>query len=129
MTCFFSSKKLNIKYFNMKRTIGITLLALSAIFFQNCGSSKKATTAPLSYEKDVVGIMKTSCSPCHFPPDGKKEALDSYEAVSKHIDEIIERVKLPQSDAKFMPFKLKKPALTDSAVNVLVKWKEQGMTK
>lgn len=113
----------------MKRTISITVLALAAIVFQNCGASKKATTATLTYEKDVMGIMKTSCSPCHFPPDGKKEALDSYEAVSKHIDVIIERVKLPQSDAKFMPFRLKKPALTDSAIHVLVQWKEQGMTK
>lgn len=113
----------------MKRTISVTLLALSAIVFQNCGSSKKVTTVPLTYEKDVVGIMKTSCSPCHFPPDGKKEAFNSYESVSKHIDVIINRVKLPQSDAKFMPFRLKKPALTDSAINVLVQWKEQGMTK
>lgn len=113
----------------MKRKISITVLALSAIVFQNCGSSKKTVTAPLSYEKDVMGIMKTSCSPCHFPPGGKKEALDSYESVSRNIDAIIDRVKLPQTDIKFMPFKLKKPALTDSAVNVLVQWKEQGMNK
>lgn len=113
----------------MKRKISIAALVLSAIIFQNCGSSKKVTTIPLSYEKDVMAIMKTSCSPCHFPPDGKKEALDSYETLSKHIDAVIERVKLPQTDMKFMPFKLKKPALTDSAINVLVQWKEQGMAK
>lgn len=74
-------------------------------------------------------VMQASCTPCHFPPGGKKEALDSYEAVSKNIDAVIERIKLPQSDIKFMPFKLKKPALTDSAINVLVQWKEQGMKK
>lgn len=113
----------------MRKHICITVLALSAIVFQNCGSSKKAATAPPGYEKDVMGILQSSCSPCHFPPDGRKEPLNSYEAVSKHIDAVIERVKLPQDDIKFMPFKLKKPALTDSAINVLVQWKAQGMNK
>ena len=108
------------------------MLIISAAVFQNCGSSKKATAAApaaLSFENDVIGIMKTSCTPCHFPPDGRKEPLDSYDAVSKNIGEIIERVKLPQSDMKFMPFRNKKPALSDSLINVLVQWKEQGMLK
>jgi hypothetical protein len=116
----------------MRKIITITTLITVAFIFQNCGSSKKTTVAApaaLSNEKDIVGIMKTSCTPCHFPPDGRKEPLDSYEAVSKHITEVIERVKLPQSDMKFMPFKNKKPALSDSAVNVLVQWKEQGMAR
>jgi hypothetical protein len=114
----------------MKKLITITTLIISAVVFQNCGPSKKATTpATLSYEKDINGIMKTSCTPCHFPPDGKKEPLDSYDAVSKNIGEIIKRVKLPQSDMKFMPFKSKKPALSDSLINVLLQWKEQGMPK
>jgi hypothetical protein len=114
----------------VKRIFILSGHVLLAFAFQNCGSSKKGTTtSSLSYEKDIAGIMQASCGPCHFPPGGKKEALDTYEAVSKNIDAVIERVKLPQTDMRFMPFKLKKPALTDSAINVLVQWKEQGMSK
>lgn len=116
----------------MRKLLAITILLLSALIFQNCGLSKKAAAANaarLSYETDIAGIMTTSCTPCHFPPDGKKEALNSYDAVSAHISEVIERVKLPQSDMRFMPFKNKKPALSDSVINVLVQWKEQGMPK
>ena len=116
----------------MKKITVITILLATAFVFQNCGPSKKATaaaSATLSYEKDIVAVMKTSCSPCHFPPDGQKEPLDSYDAVSKNINEIIERVRLPQTDNKFMPFRNKKPALSDSVINVLAQWKEQGMPK
>lgn len=116
----------------MRKLLTITTIITGAFVFQNCGSSKKATaaaTTTLSYEKDIAGIMTTSCTPCHFPPDGKKEALNSYDAVSTHITEVIERVKLPQSDMRFMPFKNKKPALSDSLVHVLEQWKEQGMPK
>lgn len=116
----------------MKKLFVITVLTAGSFLFQQCSSSKKTTTPAaesLSYEKDIAGIIKTSCSPCHFPPDGRKEPLDSYEAVSKNINAVIERVKLPQTDMRFMPFKMKKPALSDSAISVLEKWKEQGMVK
>jgi hypothetical protein len=115
----------------MRKLLTITALLLSAFVFQNCGPSKKAAaaTTTISYEKDIAGIMTASCAPCHFPPDGKKEPLDSYEAVRNNINDIIERVKLPQSDMRFMPFKNKTPALSDSAINMLLRWKEQGMPK
>lgn len=116
----------------MKRAFTVIAAFAALLIFQNCSSSKKTaapTVAALSYEKDIAGMIKTSCAPCHFPPDGKKEALDSYESISKHIDEVIKRVKLPQSDMGFMPFKMKKPALSDSAINVLEQWKQQGMGK
>ncbi len=114
----------------MKKLLLVATLAAGTILFQQCSSSKKTTaTESVSFEKDIAGMMKTSCSPCHFPPGGKKEALDSYEAVSKNIDAVIERVRLPQTDMRFMPFKMKKPALSDSAIAVLVKWRAQGLAK
>jgi hypothetical protein len=114
------------------RKIAITMLAFAGLVtLQNCGSSKKAATATaavtVSYEKDIVPMMQSSCAPCHFPPDGKKEALNSYDAVKNHIDDVISRVKLPQEDMKFMPFKKMKPVLSDSMINVLVQWKNQNM--
>lgn len=112
------------------RKIAIVMMgAAGIILFQNCGSSKKAAAAPVatvSYQKDIAPMMQNSCAPCHFPPDGKKEALNNYESVKKHIGVVIERVKLPQDDIKFMPFKSKKPALTDSMINVLVQWQNQN---
>ncbi len=117
----------------MRKTVIILLPALALITLQNCGPSKNVTkpsaTATVFYQKDIVPMLKTSCTPCHFPPDGKVEALDNYTAVKKHIDEIIERVKLPQSDIKFMPYKMKKPAFTEAEINTLVKWKEENMAE
>ena len=109
-----------------------------AIFFlfsigllQYCTSSKKAkkTETVVSYEKDVVPIMQASCTPCHFPPGGKKAALNSYDSVKFYYDDLIARVKLPHDNEKFMPFKSKKPPLSDTAINVLEQWKKQDMPK
>ena len=82
----------------------------------------------VSYATDIVPIMSRSCSPCHYPAQGgKKEALDSYASVSKHAQDIIARVTLPQTDAKFMPYNLKKPALTAEEVALLKAWVDGGM--
>ena len=81
----------------------------------------------LSYKKDIVPIMQTSCTPCHFPPKGRKEPLDSYETVKNNISVIIERVKLPKDHDKFMPYESKKPVLNDSLIAVLVTWQKQNM--
>lgn len=114
----------------MKKTLALTAaLAMTMIVLQHCSNTRKTakTPAPLSYKTDIAPILQASCTPCHFPPEGRKEALNSYEAVKKHIAEVITRVKLPQTDNKFMPFKLKKPALSDSAINVLAQWQQQNM--
>lgn len=81
----------------------------------------------VSYKKDVVPVLQTSCTPCHFPPKGRKEPLDSYEAVKNQISEIIKRVKLPKEHRKFMPYESKKPVLNDSLIAVLDTWKKQNM--
>jgi hypothetical protein len=112
------------------RKIFIVVLSLAALMvLQNCNSSKKAAkkATTYSYTKDVMPIMQASCTPCHFPPDGRKQALNTYADVKANIAEIINRVKLPQTDNKFMPWKNKKPALSDSLINVLVEWQKQSM--
>jgi len=112
----------------------ILLLALVAVLILPfCTTSKKALSGadknmPLvSYEKDISPIIKARCSPCHFPPEGKKEALDTYEAVKTNIDDLLLRVQLPHDDPKFMPFKMKKEPLSDSLIQVFKLWKEQEM--
>ena len=114
----------------MKKTVLVVVSICTLALLQNCGSSKKATAAKkpmvVSFDKDIMPIMQASCTPCHFPPDGRKKALNTYETVKANISDIIARVKLPQTDNGFMPWKNKKPALSDSLINVLVEWQKQN---
>jgi hypothetical protein len=116
----------------MKKLKFILLILPFSIVLMNCNSTKKGaeyTTVEkkLSYNKDIKPIIENSCAPCHIPPQGKKEPLENYAHVKENIASIIERVKLPQEDRKFMPPRNKKPALNDSLVAVLVKWQQQDM--
>jgi hypothetical protein len=83
----------------------------------------------VSFEKDILPIMVDRCTPCHFPEKGQKKMLNTYEAVSENIYDIVTRVKLPHDDLKFMPYKSKKEPLSDSLVNVFIKWNKQKMPK
>jgi hypothetical protein len=81
----------------------------------------------VSFNADILPIMQNSCTPCHFPPEGKKKPLENYVNVKENIKDIIFRVKLPKDHVQFMPFKNKKPALNDSLIAVLEKWEKQNM--
>jgi hypothetical protein len=81
----------------------------------------------VSYDTEVSALLLKSCAPCHYPAqDGKKKPFDSYEAAKNNITDIIARVELPQDDPKFMPFKLKKPALTAEEIALLKNWAKGG---
>jgi hypothetical protein len=88
--------------------------------------AKKMKEPALTYEADVAPIFATHCTPCHFPPNGQKKPLNTYEAVRDNVDAILYRVQLPHDDPKFMPFKMKKEPLSDSLINVIKLWKEEG---
>lgn len=111
----------------------ISLLIVSIVIvvigssFSNKEKMENIPTKAFSYQKDIAPILTTSCTPCHFPPDGRKLPLENYDHVKQNIDSIIVRVKLPKDARGFMPFKNKKPALNDSLIAVLVQWKEQNM--
>lgn len=114
----------------MKSRYLFLVAAFGLIIYQSCSSSKKATGPSLSavsYDKDIKPIMIASCTPCHFPDEGKKKYLDTYNAVATNIDDIIKRVKLPQDHEDFMPFKLKKPALNAEEIALFEAWKQSGM--
>lgn len=116
----------------MKKIQLIALILPLSILMVNCSSAGKGKSAyveakKISYETDIKPIIATSCTPCHMPPQGRKEPFQNYEQVKEHITAIIARVKLPQDDRKFMPPMNKKPALTDDQVAVLVKWQQQNM--
>ncbi len=110
----------------------LTLIAslLLVLSLQNCLSSRKVKMKKpiaVTYTADVSPIMQARCTPCHFPPGGNKEPLNSYAAVKENIEDIVSRIKLDPSEPHFMPWKSKKPPLSDSLINVLVQWQAQGM--
>jgi hypothetical protein len=109
----------------MKKII-LGLLVTGVAFFQFCTSTKKiADTPKMNYTANIQPLVTMHCSPCHIPPQGNKEPLNTYEAAKKNIDESIRRIQLNPTDKGFMPFK--HPKLSDSTINVFVKWKEQGL--
>jgi hypothetical protein len=80
-----------------------------------------------SFATDVNPIIQNNCSPCHIPSKGGRMAnFDSYDSSKKYITSMIVRVQLDPSDVKFMPFKLKKPALTAAQIQTLKNWQLNG---
>lgn len=122
----------------MKTTFSLLFVVCAIILFSNCTATKKTTGTSVNepmarptftYEKDVAPILQASCAPCHFPETGKKKPLDSYDAVSKNMDDILARVQLPIDHDGYMPFKSKKPALTQPQIELLKKWQQEKMPK
>jgi hypothetical protein len=115
----------------MQRLILITVL-FTILLLPFCTTSKKAvgdnkmTEPKISYALDIAPILADRCAPCHFP-GGKKKFLDTYTAVSTQIDDILYRIQLPTDSSAFMPFKSKKPPLSDSLIQVIKLWKTQQM--
>ncbi|MEL1241157.1 hypothetical protein [Flavobacterium flavipallidum] len=109
----------------------IALMIPLAAVLSNCSSAKKnkdyVDVKKITYTNDVKPIIENSCTPCHMPPQGRKEPFENYAQVKEHIASIIARVKLPKEDRKFMPPMNKKPALTDEQVALLVQWQQQNM--
>ncbi|CAN5758452.1 hypothetical protein BH10BAC3_BH10BAC3_21780 [soil metagenome] len=111
----------------MKKYLIFLLLPAFALL-QYCSSSKKAkapaaTVAKFTFEDHVKPLVSASCAPCHTT--GNKLHLLAYNNSMQNIDSIIYRVKLSPGEKGFMPFKHDK--LSDSAINVFVKWKADGL--
>ncbi|MCR8666879.1 hypothetical protein NO995_04245 [Aestuariibaculum sp. M13] len=115
------------------KLIPLALLTLTVSTLQYCKSSKETTVKQeepaVSYAKHIAPVMERSCTPCHFPENGKKKYLDTYGAVKNNIEDIITRVELPVTEKKYMPFKSKKPALTAEEITMLKKWVASGFSE
>ena len=99
---------------------------------QQCKSGQASTSKSkdienmVSYEADIQPLMAASCTPCHFPENGKKEMLHTYDATRLNIKDIIARVEMNPEEKGFMPFKSKKPPLTDEQIQMFRDWLAQG---
>lgn len=81
--------------------------------------------AKTTYTANVQQLVIANCSPCHIPPNNRKKPYDTYAALKGDIDDIISRIEKNPDDRGFMPFKHAK--LSDSVINVFVKWKADGL--
>jgi len=111
----------------MKKFTVLSVL-IAAFLFQFCTGTKKAQKQKaqlVTYDAHVAPIITNTCSPCHIPPKGNKEALNTYASAKAHVDDMLERIQKNPGDKGFMPFK--HPKLSDSTIQVFVKWKADGL--
>jgi mono/diheme cytochrome c family protein len=112
----------------MKKLLTVTVIC-AAILFQYCATSQKpgkAAAAPkITYVQHIEPILIQNCSPCHFPPKGNKEPLNTYAAAKAEIDEILESIRKNPGEKGFMPARHAK--LPDSTINAFAKWKADGL--
>jgi hypothetical protein len=111
----------------MKKLFIVAVLVM-AVAFQFCTSTKKAKTVvvpKLTYEADIKPLIAAKCSPCHIPPEGRKEPLNTFTAAYSNIGNMITRIHLNPGEKGYMPFK--KPKLTDSVIHVFEQWKMDGL--
>ncbi len=83
---------------------------------------KREAMAKLTYTKDIKPVLFASCSPCHYPTEGKKKYIDTYAAVKENIADIIARCEKKPEEKGYMPFMSKKPALTPAQIQTLKDW-------
>jgi hypothetical protein len=60
----------------------------------------------ISFEKDIVPILKSRCSPCHFPGGKMYERMpfDKAKTLTDHHEGILRRIKDPAETDKLKTF-------------------------
>ncbi len=117
---------------NMKKYFVLTGIAIIAIVFSNCNSTKKAVAAAAvvpksTYTSEVSAVVMSNCSPCHIPAKGgNKKPYDNFANTKADIDEIIKRIEMNPGERGFMPFK-KTTKLSDSTIALFKKWRDDGL--
>lgn len=69
---------------------------------------------------DVKPMLDKHCVSCHYTP----ENITNYAVASAWADEIYRRLRLPQDNVQFMPFK--KPPLSVDEIDLFRKWIDDG---
>lgn len=111
----------------MKKWVFLTVLAVSALLLSNCSGTRKLSASRVTYEKNIMAVVQTECTPCHLPEKGgKKKPYDNYTSLKTDIDEIIRRIELSPGDKGFMPMR-RMTRLSDSTINLFRKWRTDGL--
>lgn len=120
------------------RLLTFSLLSLLALLTFACTPRTAITSTerppaediPLVTYADISSILERSCSPCHYPDqEGRVTPLDNFKAVKRHLATVIQRVELPQDDPGFMPYELKREALSKEEIQQLKNWAWGGYRK
>lgn len=118
--------------------LALSLLSLLALLTFACTPRTAISTTerppagdiPVVTYADISSILDRSCSPCHYPDkEGRVTPLDNYKAVKRHLATVIQRVELPQDDPGFMPYELKREALSKAEIQQLKNWAWGGYRK
>ena len=113
----------------MKKTVVLSSVIITVIAFSYCSPAKKAVASKpvlVTYEANMVPLLATNCTPCHFPDKGgRKKPLDTYNAVIAQVDDALRRIQLNPTGRGFMPDR--HPKLSDSTISVFKKWKADGL--
>lgn len=75
-----------------------------------------------TFNQAILPLLERSCSPCHFPPNGKVAHFNTEELALPHAKDMVSRVQLPADDPHFMPFKSKRQALSPEEILILKEW-------
>jgi uncharacterized membrane protein len=107
----------------MKTLKLITIMAAAGFIF-SCSKSSDAVDTSVTYEKQVKGIISTSCTGCHSASGTKQQPyLDTYQLVKDNSNVIIGRIELPSGNDNLMPPGKKLPQAT---IDIIKAWKSQG---
>jgi len=112
----------------MKKLSLLSILVVVVVFQFCTGTRKAASNQPskITYMAHVEPLISSNCAPCHIPPKGNKKPLNTYLDAKDEIDEVLTRIQKNPGEKGFMPFK-HPTRLPDSTINVLVKWKVDGL--
>lgn len=114
----------------MKKYIILILIAVIVVVACSRKSTPAVPVPKITYKTNLIPILQSSCSPCHFPSQGGRVAsFASYDAAKIHIGQMIARVQLDSANPKFMPFKHKRPSLTVAQIDTLKRWGSDGYLK
>ncbi|MBC7914731.1 MAG: hypothetical protein H7Y07_11495 [Pyrinomonadaceae bacterium] len=110
------------------RKVTVILILLLAITLQYCATTQPAAVKPtvskITYVSSIQPLLAKHCSPCHFPPEGNKEPLNTYATAKNGIDDILDRIQRNPGEKGFMP--AKHARLPDSIIRVFVRWEIEG---
>jgi hypothetical protein len=118
---------------NTKSTIFLALLGLSLLSCTSDSTSDLISLEPIpeqvGYAKDVKSIIDNNCISCHGsnPISGGNLSLTNYVQVRNSVlnDGLIQRMRLEEGNSLLMP--QGGPKLPNTIVNIVQKWKDDGL--
>lgn len=113
----------------MFKSLFISLVLIAAIISCAHHMSSSIAKAPLKVDahamfiSDINAIIQAKCTPCHIPEKGGfKASFAGFDSAAKYVNESVTRVQLKQEDPHFMPFRSKRPALTEEEIRMFKAW-------